>query len=67
MLLPLEALSGLLRRLSQAAVDTLQLSDGGDAPELLKVLTEPLTTLIIQVLGQTKYLQLRVGGEKKPV
>ncbi|KAM4544855.1 sodium-dependent phosphate transport protein 2A-like [Odontesthes bonariensis] len=48
-LLPLEALSGLLRRLSQAAVDTLELSDGGDAPELLKVLTEPLTTLIIQL------------------
>ncbi|XP_037544189.1 sodium-dependent phosphate transport protein 2A-like [Nematolebias whitei] len=48
-LLPLEAVSGLLRRLSQAAVNMLQLSNGEDAPELLKVLTEPLTKLIIQL------------------
>lgn len=48
-LLPLEAVSGLLRHLSQATVDTLQLSTGDEAPELLKVLTEPLTGLIIQV------------------
>lgn len=49
-LLPLEAVSGLLRRMSQAVVDTLQLSTGEEAPELLKVLTEPLTKTIIQVL-----------------
>ncbi|CAG5871701.1 unnamed protein product [Menidia menidia] len=48
-LLPLESVSGLLRRLSQAVVDTLQLRGGEDAPELLKVITEPLTTLIIQL------------------
>ncbi|XP_041864777.1 sodium-dependent phosphate transport protein 2A-like [Melanotaenia boesemani] len=48
-LLPLEAVSGLLRRLSHAAVDTLHLSSGEDAPELLKVLTQPLTNLIIQL------------------
>ncbi|XP_061595247.1 sodium-dependent phosphate transport protein 2A-like [Cololabis saira] len=48
-LLPLEALTGLLRRVSQALVNTLQLSSGEDAPELLKVLTEPLTKLIIQL------------------
>uniref|UniRef100_A0A3Q3QY80 Sodium-dependent phosphate transport protein 2A n=1 Tax=Monopterus albus TaxID=43700 RepID=A0A3Q3QY80_MONAL len=48
-LLPLEAASGLLRRLSQAAVDSLQLSTGDEAPELLKVLTEPLTKRIIQL------------------
>ncbi|XP_075958315.1 sodium-dependent phosphate transport protein 2A-like [Anarhichas minor] len=48
-LLPLEALSGMLRRLSQAVVDTLQLSTGEEAPELLKVLTEPLTKMIIQL------------------
>lgn len=49
-LLPLEAVTGLLRRLSKAVVDTLQLSTGEEAPELLKVLTEPLTMMIIQVL-----------------
>ncbi|XP_044079427.1 sodium-dependent phosphate transport protein 2A-like isoform X2 [Siniperca chuatsi] len=48
-LLPLEAVSGLLRRLSQAVVDTLQLSTGEEAPELLKVLTEPFTKMIIQL------------------
>uniref|UniRef100_A0A3Q4BFM4 Sodium-dependent phosphate transport protein 2A n=1 Tax=Mola mola TaxID=94237 RepID=A0A3Q4BFM4_MOLML len=48
-LLPLEAASGLLRRTSQLAVDTLQLSSEEEAPELLKVLTEPLTMMIIQL------------------
>ncbi|KAM9332826.1 sodium-dependent phosphate transport protein 2A-like [Pholidichthys leucotaenia] len=48
-LLPLEAAAGVLRRLSQAMIVTLQLSSGEEAPELLKVLTEPLTKLIIQL------------------
>uniref|UniRef100_A0A3B4XGB7 Sodium-dependent phosphate transport protein 2A n=1 Tax=Seriola lalandi dorsalis TaxID=1841481 RepID=A0A3B4XGB7_SERLL len=48
-LLPLEAVSGLLRQLSQALVYTLQLSTGEEAPELLKVLTEPLTKMVIQL------------------
>uniref|UniRef100_UPI0037E7B0CC sodium-dependent phosphate transport protein 2A-like n=1 Tax=Semicossyphus pulcher TaxID=241346 RepID=UPI0037E7B0CC len=48
-LLPLEAVSGLLRRLSQVVVDALRLSTGEEAPELLKVLTEPLTKMIIQL------------------
>ncbi|XP_069573870.1 sodium-dependent phosphate transport protein 2A-like [Brachyistius frenatus] len=48
-LLPLEAVSGLLRRLSQAVVDTLQFRSGEEAPELLKVITEPLTKMIIQL------------------
>ncbi|XP_047463093.1 sodium-dependent phosphate transport protein 2A-like [Mugil cephalus] len=48
-LLPLEAVSGLLRLLSKAVVDALQLNSGEEAPELLKVLTEPLTKLIIQL------------------
>ncbi|KAM4547533.1 sodium-dependent phosphate transport protein 2A-like [Fundulus diaphanus] len=48
-LLPVETISGVLRRLSQAAVNTLHLSSGDDAPELLKVLTEPLTKLVIQL------------------
>ncbi|KAM7374635.1 hypothetical protein PAMP_007281 [Pampus punctatissimus] len=48
-LLPLEAMSGLLRYLSQAVVNTLQFSTEEEAPELLKVLTEPLTKMIIQL------------------
>lgn len=49
-LLPLEAMSGLLRFLSQAVVNSLQFSTAEEAPELLKVLTDPLTNMIIQVL-----------------
>lgn len=60
-LLPLEALSGLLRRMSQAVVDTLQLSGGKEAPELLKVLTEPLTKNIIQV--PHRHISTRTSGK----
>lgn len=56
-LLPLEAASGLLRYLSQAVVNTLQFSTGEEAPELLKVLTEPVTKMIIQVL----YLHISIN------
>lgn len=49
-LLPLEVASGMLRHMSLAAVNTLQLRGGDDAPELLKVLTKPLTKLVIQVM-----------------
>jgi sodium-dependent phosphate cotransporter len=52
-LLPLEATTGLLRRLSQAVVDTFHISSGDKAPEMLKVMTEPLTKLIIQVLNHS--------------
>ncbi|XP_032431602.1 sodium-dependent phosphate transport protein 2A-like [Xiphophorus hellerii] len=48
-LLPLEVVSGVLRHLSQAIVNILQLRRGDDAPELLKVLTKPLTKLVIQL------------------
>lgn len=54
-LLPVEAASGLLRRISQAVVDSLQLSTEEEAPELLKVLTEPLTRIIIQVPHQHQH------------
>uniref|UniRef100_A0A3Q3AID5 Sodium-dependent phosphate transport protein 2A n=1 Tax=Kryptolebias marmoratus TaxID=37003 RepID=A0A3Q3AID5_KRYMA len=63
-LLPLEAASGLLRRLSQAAVSTLQLRNGEDAPELLKVLTEPLTQLIIQ-LDQSVITAIATGDQSE--
>nr|XP_046266419.1 sodium-dependent phosphate transport protein 2A-like [Scatophagus argus] len=60
-LLPLEAASGLLRRASRAVVDTLQLSTE-EAPELLKVLTEPLTKVIIQ-LDRSVITAIAIGDQ----
>nr|XP_019934354.1 PREDICTED: sodium-dependent phosphate transport protein 2A-like [Paralichthys olivaceus] len=48
-LLPLEAVSGFMFRLSHQLVTSFQLRPGEDAPELLKVITEPVTRLIIQL------------------
>ena len=48
-LLPLEVASGLMTRLSYLLVTGLRLQPGEEAPELLKVVTEPVTKLIIQV------------------
>lgn len=48
-LLPLEAASGLTARTAQLLVGGLSLRPGEEAPELLRVLTEPLTQLIVQV------------------
>ncbi|TWW75117.1 Sodium-dependent phosphate transport protein 2A [Takifugu flavidus] len=48
-LLPLEAASGLLMRVSQAMVNVLQLGSENKAPELLKILTDLLTKTIIQL------------------
>ncbi|XP_026183663.1 sodium-dependent phosphate transport protein 2A-like isoform X2 [Mastacembelus armatus] len=61
-LLPLEAASGLLRHLSQAVIDTLQLSTGEEAPELLKVITQPLTKVIIQ-LDQSVITAIATGDQ----
>lgn len=48
-LLPLEAASGLMARTSQLLVTSFSLQPGEEAPELLKVVTEPVTKLLIQV------------------
>lgn len=48
-LLPLEAASGLVARTSQLLVAGFSPQPGEEAPELLRVLTEPLTKLIIQL------------------
>ncbi|XP_061582247.1 sodium-dependent phosphate transport protein 2A [Cololabis saira] len=48
-LLPLEVASGLMTRLSLLLVNILSLQSGEEAPELLKVITEPVTKLIIQL------------------
>uniref|UniRef100_A0A665VEX9 Sodium-dependent phosphate transport protein 2A n=1 Tax=Echeneis naucrates TaxID=173247 RepID=A0A665VEX9_ECHNA len=60
-LLPLEAASGLLKNLSKTVVDILQLSTG-EAPQLLKVLTEPLTQMIIQ-LDQSVITAIAMGDQ----
>ncbi|XP_035525823.1 sodium-dependent phosphate transport protein 2A [Morone saxatilis] len=48
-LLPLEVASGLMARLSHLLVTSFKLQPGEEAPELLKVITEPVTKLIIQL------------------
>ncbi|XP_059202488.1 sodium-dependent phosphate transport protein 2A [Centropristis striata] len=48
-LLPLEVSSGVMARLSHLLVTSLKLQPGEEAPELLKVITEPVTKLIIQL------------------
>uniref|UniRef100_A0AAY4BIB3 Sodium-dependent phosphate transport protein 2A n=1 Tax=Denticeps clupeoides TaxID=299321 RepID=A0AAY4BIB3_9TELE len=61
-LLPLEASSGLLRWLSHAVVSSFHLKGGQDAPELLKIITEPFTKLIIQ-LDKSVITGIATGNE----
>lgn len=51
-LLPLEVATGLLSYLAQATVSSFHMQSGEEAPELLKVITDPVTKLIIQVGGK---------------
>lgn len=48
-LLPLEWASGFLFKLTGLVIDSFNIQSGADAPELLKVITEPLTKNIIEV------------------
>lgn len=48
-LLPIEVISGYLYHLTNAIVESFHLESGEDAPELLKVITDPFTKLIIEV------------------
>ncbi|KAG9330210.1 hypothetical protein JZ751_026094 [Albula glossodonta] len=48
-LLPLEVASGFLYHLSKLMVDSFHIESGEDAPDLLNVITDPLTTSIIQL------------------
>lgn len=48
-LLPLEWASGFLFKLTELVIDSFNIQSGADAPELLKVITEPLTKNIIEV------------------
>ncbi|KAJ3589478.1 hypothetical protein NHX12_010323 [Muraenolepis orangiensis] len=61
-LLPLEAVSGLLEWLSEAAVSALHFETGEEAPELLKVITEPITKLVIQ-LDQSVIMAIATGDQ----
>ncbi|XP_010606777.1 sodium-dependent phosphate transport protein 2B isoform X1 [Fukomys damarensis] len=48
-LLPLEAITHYLEKLTGLMVNTLNFQNGEDAPALLKVITDPLTKLIVQL------------------
>ncbi|XP_045887408.1 sodium-dependent phosphate transport protein 2A [Micropterus dolomieu] len=48
-LLPLEVATGVMTRLSHLLVTSFRLQPGEEAPELLKVITEPVTKLFIQL------------------
>lgn len=48
-LLPLEAATGYLHHVTQLVVACFNIRGGRDAPDLLKIITEPFTKLIIQV------------------
>lgn len=49
MLLPLEAATGYLHHITRLVVASFNIRGGRDAPDLLKIITEPFTKLIIQV------------------
>ncbi|KAF1605971.1 Sodium-dependent phosphate transport protein 2A, partial [Eudyptes chrysolophus] len=48
-LLPLEVVSGYLHHVTRLVVATFNIRSGNDAPDLLKIITEPFTKLIIQL------------------
>lgn len=52
LLLPLEVATGLLSYLARVTVSSFRMQTGEEAPELLKVLTDPVTKLLIQVGGK---------------
>lgn len=60
-LLPLEVASGLMTWMSHQLVTSFRVQTGDDAPELLKVITEPVTKLVIQVKLSASY-QFYISG-----
>ncbi|XP_007550819.1 PREDICTED: sodium-dependent phosphate transport protein 2B-like [Poecilia mexicana] len=48
-LLPLEAATGVLFKLTDLLIKSFNIESGEDAPELLKVITDPLTSSIIKL------------------
>ncbi|XP_023859371.1 sodium-dependent phosphate transport protein 2B [Salvelinus sp. IW2-2015] len=48
-LLPLEAATGVLYKLTKIVIDSFNIQGGDNAPELLNVITDPLTSAIIEL------------------
>uniref|UniRef100_A0A8C7LT77 Sodium-dependent phosphate transport protein 2B n=1 Tax=Oncorhynchus mykiss TaxID=8022 RepID=A0A8C7LT77_ONCMY len=48
-LLPLEAATGVLYKLTKIIIDSFNIQGGNNAPDLLNVITDPLTDAIIEV------------------
>ncbi|KAK3525721.1 hypothetical protein QTP70_006750 [Hemibagrus guttatus] len=61
-LLPLEVATGLLSYLAKATVSSFHLQSGEEAPELLKVITDPVIKLIIQ-LDKSVITAIALGDE----
>ncbi|XP_073792163.1 sodium-dependent phosphate transport protein 2A isoform X6 [Danio rerio] len=61
-LLPLEAITGMMRLMSEAIVESFNIVTGEKGPELLKVITEPFTKRIIQ-LDRTVIVGIATGQE----
>ncbi|XP_068925053.1 sodium-dependent phosphate transport protein 2B-like [Petaurus breviceps papuanus] len=61
-LLPVEVITGYLYHLTKVIVETFHIQSGEDAPELLKVITDPFTKLIIQ-LDKKVINEIATGNE----
>ncbi|XP_053519733.1 sodium-dependent phosphate transport protein 2A isoform X2 [Artibeus jamaicensis] len=61
-LLPLEAATGYLYHVTQLVVASFNIRRGRDAPDLLKIITEPFTKLIIQ-LDKSVITSIATGDE----
>ncbi|MEE6479736.1 hypothetical protein FKM82_012359 [Ascaphus truei] len=61
-LLPLEVATGFLLRVTRLVVASFKIKSGKDAPDLLKIITEPFTKLIIQ-LDKSVITGIAVGDE----
>lgn len=48
-LLPLEVATGVLYKLTEKLITSFNIQSGEDAPDLLNVITDPLTDSIVQV------------------
>ncbi|XP_029439224.1 sodium-dependent phosphate transport protein 2A isoform X2 [Rhinatrema bivittatum] len=62
-LLPLEVATDYLHRVTKIVVASFKIQSGKDAPELLKVITEPFTKLVIQ-LDNSVITGIATGDER---
>ncbi|XP_068925046.1 sodium-dependent phosphate transport protein 2B-like [Petaurus breviceps papuanus] len=61
-LLPVEVITGYLYHLTKVIVESFHIQSGEDAPELLRVITDPFTKLIIQ-LDKKVINEIATGNE----